>query len=329
MMTVSVVIPVYNVKPYLERCVHSVLRQTYKNVEIILVDDGSTDGSAELCDLLGKTDPRIMVIHQENQGLSGARNTGIHHATGEYIAFLDSDDEWLLDDGLNTLVKKGGSEIDLILFKTVDIWKNGRIIKDKGYDIDTMSKLHDAQSVFSHLVVTQQFRMSACFLLVHRELLVSHEIYFPVGFISEDLQWSLHLWQYAHKVSVTNLYFYGYYHHANSISTTTTLRVYDSYDKIFKYWKEQCYQNNTNASFIRIYLANMWVSRGYAFYQLDKADKPSALKILKNHSDLLAYAATPKALRVKKLVCLFGVRLTVLILGLYWRLRSFVKRHVV
>ena len=92
-MKVSVVIPVYNVRLYLERCVQSVLRQTYKDLEIILVDDGSKDDSGKLCDQLALSDQRIRVIHQENQGLSGARNTGIRQATGEYIIFLDSDDE--------------------------------------------------------------------------------------------------------------------------------------------------------------------------------------------------------------------------------------------
>ena len=94
-MKVSVVIPVYNVKPYLERCVQSVLRQTFKDLEIIMVDDGSTDGSGELAESLKDWSPCIRVVHQENQGLSGARNTGIRHATGEYVVFLDSDDEWL------------------------------------------------------------------------------------------------------------------------------------------------------------------------------------------------------------------------------------------
>ena len=107
MLKVSVVIPVYNVMPYLERCVQSVVRQTYQNLEIILVDDGSTDGSGKLCDKIAGTDQRIRVIHQKNQGLSGARNTGIRQATGEYVVFLDSDDEWLLSDGLEVLLGNG------------------------------------------------------------------------------------------------------------------------------------------------------------------------------------------------------------------------------
>ena len=89
---ISVIIPVYNVKPYLRMCADSVFSQTFRNLEIIFVDDGSTDGSGELCDELAAEDPRVRVIHQENGGLSAARNTGIDASTGAYLYFLDSDD---------------------------------------------------------------------------------------------------------------------------------------------------------------------------------------------------------------------------------------------
>ena len=328
-MKVSVIIPVYNVKPYLERCVQSVLNQTYKDLEIILIDDGSTDGSGELCDQLSLTDRRIRTIHQNNQGLSGARNSGIQDATGDYIIFLDSDDEWLLDDGLETLLQEGNTKYDLILFKNVDIWSNGRETYSKDYDVEVISTLPDAQSIFSHLVLTQQFRMSACFLLVRRELLLNNNLFFPEGYISEDLFWSLHLWQYANSAKIVNLKFYGYYHRGNSITTTPSIRVYESYDKIFTYWKEQCNKNCINAQSIRIYLANMWVSRGYAYHKLKTVDKPIALSFLKTHADLLRFASTPKAQRVKKAVMIMGVHYTVLVLGVYWRLRTIMKRHVV
>jgi len=89
---ISVIIPVYNVIDFLKECLGSVLNQTYKNLEIILVDDGSTDGSSQICDEYKKKDRRIQVIHKENGGLSDARNYGMKYAKGEYIAFLDSDD---------------------------------------------------------------------------------------------------------------------------------------------------------------------------------------------------------------------------------------------
>ncbi|MBE6007416.1 MAG: glycosyltransferase [Sarcina sp.] len=89
---ISVIIPVYNVKPFLQMCADSVFGQTFRNLEIIFVDDGSTDGSGELCDALALQDPRVRVIHQENGGLSAARNTGIDACSGDWIYFLDSDD---------------------------------------------------------------------------------------------------------------------------------------------------------------------------------------------------------------------------------------------
>lgn len=89
---ISIIIPVYNVEKYLERCLNSVINQTYKNLEIILIDDGSTDGSGKICDEFTKKDNRIIVIHKENGGVSSARNKGLEIAQGEYIGFVDSDD---------------------------------------------------------------------------------------------------------------------------------------------------------------------------------------------------------------------------------------------
>ena len=89
---ISVIVPVYNVEPYLRRCVDSILRQTYRNLEILLVDDGSTDRSGTICDACAQQDTRVKVIHQKNGGLSAARNCGLETARGEYISFVDSDD---------------------------------------------------------------------------------------------------------------------------------------------------------------------------------------------------------------------------------------------
>ena len=102
----TIVIPVFNVIEYLSQCVQSVLSQEFYNYEIILVDDGSTDGSGERCDELARHDNRIRVIHQENQGLSAARNTGICAAGGKYVIFLDSDDYWKDKNVLNKISKR-------------------------------------------------------------------------------------------------------------------------------------------------------------------------------------------------------------------------------
>lgn len=321
-MKVSVVIPVYNVKPYLERCVNSVLGQTYKDLEIILVDDGSKDGSRELCDQLATKDQRITVIHQKNQGLSGARNTGVRRASGEYIVFLDSDDEWLLPDGLEKLLQK--DKADLIVFKRVDIWGKKQRITCADYDIESINRMSNAQAVFSYLVAKQQLQISACFLLVRRQILLDHDILFPLGMISEDIFWSMHLWQHVKIVRFTNLNLYGYYHREASITTTGSIRTYYSYDQIFSYWKAQCEENCVNADAIRAYLANMWVNRGYAYHSLANCDKSEALQILQKHTDFLNYGRSRKSKRIRKMVQYIGVRTTAIMLGWYWRLRSYI-----
>lgn len=124
---ISIVIPVYNVEEYLRAAVDSAVNQTYENKEIILVDDGSTDKSGEICDEYAATYPCIKVIHQPNGGLSAARNTGIKNSTGKYIAFLDSDDEY----GDNTMVEHYLSifqkkpEIEILQFPTMEYKNQG------------------------------------------------------------------------------------------------------------------------------------------------------------------------------------------------------------
>lgn len=319
---VSVIIPVYNVKPYLQRCVQSVLHQTYKDLEIILVDDGSTDGSGELCDQIAATDKRIIVVHQKNQGLSGARNTGVRCATGDYIILLDSDDAWLMADGIETLVHE--TTADLIVFKRVDIFGKDHNIAGADYDTEKINRMSDTQTVFSFLVNTQQLQISACFQLVRRKILLDYDIFFPSGMLSEDIFWNFHLWQHLTSVKFTNLDFYGYYHREGSITTSPNIRYYQSYDQIFTYWKAQCDTDCINAEAIRSYLANLWVNRGYAYHFLNGKEKPEALHILEKHSDLLNYGISPKSKRAQRMVKLIGVRATAIVLGWYWQLRGFV-----
>ena len=101
---VSIVVPVYNVAPYLEQCVDSLLAQTYQQLEVILVDDGSTDESGVICDRYGAADSRVKVVHRENGGLATARNSGMPEVTGKYVYFMDSDD-YLDEDALKAIVE--------------------------------------------------------------------------------------------------------------------------------------------------------------------------------------------------------------------------------
>lgn len=330
-MKISIVIPVYNVMPYLERCVTSILRQTYKDQEVILIDDGSPDKSGTLCDELASRDRRIRVIHQDNKGISGARNTGIDNATGEYIIFVDSDDYWLLDDGLQTLVDNCEPQTDAVAFKGVDIWKDGRMTNTADYNLEAISHRTNAQALFAYLVKTQQVHLTAWLFMVRRQLLLDYQIYFPLRLIGEDFYWHFELWQHLRTVKMLNLNLYAYCHRQGSITTQkkNLLVPYLDYDKTFTHWKERCQQGCANAETILAFLANVWINRGYRFYRLNSTDKPKALAILRKHTDLLDHAATPKAKRTVKLLHLVGLRATVFILGCYWRLRSLIKGNAI
>ena len=133
---VSIIVPVYQVKNYVGECVESLLRQTYTNLEILLVDDGSTDGSGAICDEYARRDSRIRVIHQENQGAAVARNTGLDHAKGEYVAFVDSDDmiDSVYIEELYKLIDKYHAEIAACAYEKDkmedDTLLNGEIVND-------------------------------------------------------------------------------------------------------------------------------------------------------------------------------------------------------
>lgn len=186
MVDVSVVIPVYNVKRYLEECVSSVIDQTWRNIEIILVDDGSTDESGRLCDEIAKKDSRIKVIHQKNRGQSSARNRGMSEATGEYILFVDSDD--FIDSCLIEEIFGLGKEYDADIINFGSINTNGAkcIPKHFGvYDYEGFcANFYELE--YSHAVWSKMYR---------RKFLTEHSIYFQELSGVEDACFNYQTWE--------------------------------------------------------------------------------------------------------------------------------------
>ena len=351
-MKLSIIIPVYNVAPYLQTCVDSVLAQTYKDLEIILVDDGSTDGSGQLADEIcsspnsliacgvpeksgdfwGALSPHCLkCIHKSNGGLSDARNTGLRVAMGEYVAFLDSDDVYLLNDGLEQLMALAQAEqADVLLFQAVDVYPNHQSVR-KAYDVDYMAT-HSGADVFAQLVRTQSFNMSACFQLIRRDLLEQHQLYFEKGLLSEDVDWSLRLWRHVSKVRAINLPLYGYQHREGSISTTYTIRNLRSYEHIFakfvQLYNERVVDAHTELYWKTVmgYLAQMYTSCLYAYGQIARKDKSEAYAILKRYATLLEHSISIKSDRVIKINRLLGLSFTVWIFAMYGKFRRFLKR---
>lgn len=329
-MKLSIIIPVYNVEQYLQNCVQSVLTQTYQDLQVILVDDGSTDSSGILCDQLAQQDSRIQVVHKVNGGLSDARNAGLKVATGDYVAFLDSDDVYLQADGLAQLMAVALAEQpDVLLFQAVDIYPHRQSAR-KAYDTDYLAT-HTGTEVFHQLVRTQSFNMSACFQLIRRDLLEQHQIYFEKGLLSEDVDWSLRLWRYVNKVRAINLPLYGYQHREGSISTTYTIRNLRSYEHIFakfvKLYQERVADDATELYWKTVmgYLAQMYTSCLYAYGQIDRKDKKEAYAILLQYASLLNHTISAKSNRVVKLKRVVGLRITIWVFALYGNLRRLIN----
>lgn len=324
-MKVSVIIPVYNVAAYLEQCLHSVLSQTYTDLEIILVDDGSTDQSGQLCDRLAQQDERIRVVHKTNGGLSDARNAGLRCATGEYIAFLDGDDVWLQPEGLQqmvTLLKQYPT--DLLLFLCVDMYPERQEWR-KEYDTAFVNS-HSAQEVFARLVRTQAFNMSACFQLVRRAFIEDNDLYFTKGLLSEDVDWSLRVWRSVERMEAANIPMYGYQHREGSITTSYTIRNLRSYDYIFRkfytlYGEEKNANNTLYWQTALGYLAQMYTSCLYGYNQISQADKPEAMQILQVNAHLLEHSISKKSDRVVLCKKVLGLYLTIHLFALYGTLK--------
>ena len=211
---VTVVIPIYNVEEYLPRCILSVVNQTYKNLEIILVDDGSLDRCPDICEEWKQKDSRIKVIHKANAGLGMARNTGIDNATGEYIFFFDSDD-YVADNIVEKCVKNVCSNnSDAVLFGYFNVYSNGKI---ENTNMTTPKLVFEGSEILSELLpgmytYTFGFGISSCVKMYRLESFKENNIRFKSEreIISEDAYFALEYYPTIKKVSVLNenLYYY-------------------------------------------------------------------------------------------------------------------------
>lgn len=203
---VSVIIPIYKVLPFIDECINSVLQQTYDNIEIILVDDGSPDECGKICDKYQKIDKRVKTIHQENGGLSAARNAGLDIATGDFILFVDGDDlivpnaiEWLIECQRN-------SDADIV---------QGRFFRDK----KELETVHSEIELFSgrDFLLSAYFRTEACINLYRSTCFINMR--FPIGILHEDVALIYKIVYKAKRVAYTNVKFYYYRQRSNSIMT--------------------------------------------------------------------------------------------------------------
>ncbi len=229
---ISIIVPVYNVEKYLEKCVFSITNQTYKNIEIILVDDGSTDISGEICDKLSKKDSRIRVFHKENGGLSDARNYGIKKAKGKYVGLVDSDD-FIKEDMYEILykaIKKYNADISMC--RVLDCY--GRIPHID--NSNSVSVLLNTREAIKKIMEAQDVSVHAVSKLYKKSLF--NTLNFEVGRITEDGIIMIELFSKCKKIAYDSSFGYYYIHRENSITTSEFSKR--NYDVIYAYKKNYC-----------------------------------------------------------------------------------------
>ncbi|MBA4686738.1 MAG: glycosyltransferase family 2 protein [Candidatus Galacturonibacter soehngenii] len=210
---ISVIVPIYNVEDYMRRCVDSILNQTYSNMEIILIDDESPDNCPSICEEYKQIDNRIIVIHQKNAGLSGARNAGIEIASGEYLVFVDSDDYLAVDfiESLYQAIIETNSDIAMCKYEYV-----------KG-DIMTQSHKPGESVVYSGIeMIENMYSPDGAFFVVAWNKLYKRKLFehirYPQGRIHEDEATTHQLYYEANKAVFVKRYLYGYFVGGESIT---------------------------------------------------------------------------------------------------------------
>lgn len=326
-MKVSFILPIYNVEKYLSECVESILVQTYRDFEILLVDDGSPDNCPALCDEWARKDDRIKALHKPNGGLSDARNYGLEHAQGDYVVFVDSDDFWVNKDCLENLmnVVDVHPECDFIGFNCSYYYSDTKTFKKwVAYD-ESLSKPTDKDTVLCSLVASGTFPMSACLKIIKRKSLSEINLHFIKGLLSEDIPWFINLLEGAKKCMFINDYIYAYRQGVvGSISNSFSVRNFNSIlriiDNEFQKLEGRTFNEKTK-DYIKSFLAyELCICLG-GLGQLEKSVRNEYYEKLKPYKWLLKYRQNPKVKKVSILNSLVGFRLTRFFLEFYFSRR--------
>lgn len=232
---ISVIIPVYNAEKYLEKCLKNVINQTYKNIEIILINDGSIDNSGIICDEYKNKDNRIKVFHTKNNGVSAARNLGIENSKGDYIIFIDADDYIELNAFEEILTKN--NNYDFITFSYYKLMKDDKICYDNRNKIEILKK----EEALIKIMDDRYFQGFACNKLFKRSIIIENKLYFDENIkINEDLLFCVNFLEKSSAIAYYSkpLYYYrqlttSAIHSKDAKKYVTALLAYEKIEKIY------------------------------------------------------------------------------------------------
>ena len=306
---ISVIVPVYNVERYLKRCVDSIINQTYSDLEIILVDDGSTDSSGYLCDEIKKTNTRIKVIHKANGGLSSARNAGLEIATGSYIGFVDSDD-WIATDMYESLIVAiKETESDVAITGINRIYDNGyckkQFIKEK-------TEIYQGADIIEEYLKQNSFSTAAWDKLYKKKLFEKRR--FPEGKLYEDAPIIYDILKNVTNICCIGKPHYYYFQRSDSIcGLAFSSRKMDHYNFSYDIFcdVQQCYPQLSD--FAKIFWGCKVNEIIYALYESSNREKFNNERVMlqneiNSYWKVVMHAnSVPKLIKLK--ICLARFRL--------------------
>ncbi|MFD1334542.1 glycosyltransferase family 2 protein [Oceanobacillus iheyensis] len=291
-LLISVIIPVYNVDEYIEECLNSVLNQTYKNIEIIVVNDGSTDNSLGIIEEYALKNENIKIFSQENMGQSVARNQGMKMANGKYIYFLDSDD-YILPETFQELIEiMEENNLDLIRFAAESfVDKIDRSVTSKQYNF---KKFYDENKVYSKEEFLelnfQTFTPSPVLYMLKKDVLVKNNIFYKPGIIHEDELFTLEVFLNSNLTMYKPKFYYKRRYRPNSTMTNETIAgreksfnsrciILDELNKML-----ENYTNQLEVKLIRKRIRSVTTALVYNYQDLDKKYKKNKIKNLEGFS---------------------------------------------
>lgn len=328
----SVIIPVYNVEDYLEQCVNSILVQDYKDLEIILVDDGSRDGSPTICDKYAKEHSFVSVIHKKNGGLSSARNKGLEVARGEYVCFVDSDDWWNEKVSLAKIIDTVKQNPDDVIFtfsamgynqKTGDYYIN----KASAKIFDRLRGSDNIEDYYRSLIKCNNLRESACVYIIKNEFLKSNKLYFKEGIVSEDTEWMFRVLRCVKKIVITEgKYFYICRSNrtgsiSNSISIKNLEDLLDIMDASYNFY----ISDNQKTNILRYemaYISYLWILILRISIDLPDEQKRYIKQQLKKRDIVFNYAINKMNKTVYWIYKICGIDMLSFLFAIYYKRRG-------
>ena len=319
MIKFSIIIPVYNVEDYLEHCINSILHQSFKDYEIILVNDGSTDKSGVICDKYANEYENIRVIHKKNEGQSQARNVAIKDAKGEYIVFVDSDD-WLIDRALenaNKIIKEYNNP-DIIINRIKSYYEETDSYVECEYRFDTNTMANKpSYEVLKMCYEMPTFWSAPWVFVINKEYLKKNEFYFPKGLLHEDEYWAPIILLNAKQIGFNNNCFYC--NRANRVgSTTQSVNIKKEYDKfkiidmlIVESQKETYMENEKDMLLSRCSSIYLGILKNISLYRdSDRYKYKELILMLKKNRKILLYSKRKSHTIAYLCTYILGIELT-------------------